>query len=1157
MIDKTDPTNRDSVPAMLTPGEFVLNKEASTLFAPQIEAMNNKGLALRQARNMGGMIPQGYNTGGLITFLKDKEGYKDKAYQDSAGVWTIGYGRTGDVKPGDTTTRSAEDTWLDGRAAEELDAVKSFGTKHGYDWNDGQLNALASFRYNGGQGMIDQLTADGTRDNDTIQSKFGLYNKVTNPDTGKKEFVQGLQNRRDAELGLWGGTTPTETPAAEPSGAAPETTQALQGFPEEVAGTVEDTVTNAAVQAFQPPPPIQAPPLQAKAPGPEYIPSVTEGSFVPSQPLPGEESNPMNQNSLWNTGGPVQHLNKGGRGGAGKKKVWDSETQKYIWVKPDDIRVEQEKALAAQAPVSNNQKKPLAFAQAAQPNVTHMGPRQYKAPYQQSANLPLNGLMQFDRAPSDFAPPGPYTFSQSGQSPQIPAPFETGPAASAPPHHPQLPSQVPENLPPVPGSDEALLQSSSQQVELQEQEAPPNIGAPPPAPAQMNIPNNLQPGAQNLRHGAQWDTPQAQPMTVPNQAPVGGAVPPVVATPNVDALRGEHRAMNEGRRDLYDPRDPRNRLPGEGVHTPDPRLAEPGAGYGGNAGVPGLEVEPPKTGGGRGSWHQDREELLSTLPDVTLPQTERQSTALEGRYQQDVDQAQEDLDGAIEKGDAKAITKASNDLATSQGRLTEQEEEVARSESAAKYAEEAARFAEIRRQNAASDEKLVALNEAKKNVTDPAVQAQIDAQITALEEGKVEEVAPDPVAQTEVVKDPRQEGTAAQKWSANKKAGDTLGEDTIKVADAVETETTSEDREVASNLDPVATEAAGANAPAGVVAAAKDSLKKAFGGLFDQDEFARAALMFAGAMLTGASPGAALAFAGQGYIQRIDAKASSKQKEISTLVSGGKYTPSSIAKYKKTGNYTDLALAEDPAITYRTGKTETFMVGGKKVKGMEVKDKETGDTVFVSADGRVIDLLSAQKYEPKLDTSTPEGQAHRKSIRDTAVKRFEEVRAIDDAAGEDGQTWTKIPPQQAADEFYKFATDLGLDPGSDEAIQIQTEAYRSAIKEAKNSDGKIKPNRLRPYLDSAVIKHKTGAPELFLTQSGKQTPVKNVMAMSNRIQNIAREHNANQDQIWSVLMSEWTNPTIVSPDDKAKFLNQEAGETSAFYDWAMSRLANF
>ena len=65
MIDRTDPTNRDTVPAMLTPGEFVLNKEAVQLFGPKIEAMNKQGLALRQHENDGGHIGN-FNMGGVI-----------------------------------------------------------------------------------------------------------------------------------------------------------------------------------------------------------------------------------------------------------------------------------------------------------------------------------------------------------------------------------------------------------------------------------------------------------------------------------------------------------------------------------------------------------------------------------------------------------------------------------------------------------------------------------------------------------------------------------------------------------------------------------------------------------------------------------------------------------------------------------------------------------------------------------------------------------------------------------------------------------------------------------------------------------------------------------------------------------------------------------
>ncbi len=51
MKDLTDPTNRDTVPAMLTPGETVVNKEASMMFGQQLQAMNNAGLQKRAAGN--------------------------------------------------------------------------------------------------------------------------------------------------------------------------------------------------------------------------------------------------------------------------------------------------------------------------------------------------------------------------------------------------------------------------------------------------------------------------------------------------------------------------------------------------------------------------------------------------------------------------------------------------------------------------------------------------------------------------------------------------------------------------------------------------------------------------------------------------------------------------------------------------------------------------------------------------------------------------------------------------------------------------------------------------------------------------------------------------------------------------------------------------
>ena len=72
--DLNDPSNVDTVPAILTKGEYVLNKEATALFGPQIEAMNQAGLRQREAENrkvMAGQqrvpaMPGGYNEGAIV-----------------------------------------------------------------------------------------------------------------------------------------------------------------------------------------------------------------------------------------------------------------------------------------------------------------------------------------------------------------------------------------------------------------------------------------------------------------------------------------------------------------------------------------------------------------------------------------------------------------------------------------------------------------------------------------------------------------------------------------------------------------------------------------------------------------------------------------------------------------------------------------------------------------------------------------------------------------------------------------------------------------------------------------------------------------------------------------------------------------------------------
>ena len=47
-----------------------------------------------------------------VNFIKSHEALRLKAYQDSKGVWTIGWGHTKGVKPGDVITREQAEQFI-------------------------------------------------------------------------------------------------------------------------------------------------------------------------------------------------------------------------------------------------------------------------------------------------------------------------------------------------------------------------------------------------------------------------------------------------------------------------------------------------------------------------------------------------------------------------------------------------------------------------------------------------------------------------------------------------------------------------------------------------------------------------------------------------------------------------------------------------------------------------------------------------------------------------------------------------------------------------------------------------------------------------------------------------------------------------------------
>ena len=82
-----------------------------------------------------------------LNLIKESEGFEGKAYLCPANVWTIGYGHTKDVSPGDTITKDAAEELL----ADDLKIYEGYVLKYTkVALNKNQFSALTSFVYNVG-----------------------------------------------------------------------------------------------------------------------------------------------------------------------------------------------------------------------------------------------------------------------------------------------------------------------------------------------------------------------------------------------------------------------------------------------------------------------------------------------------------------------------------------------------------------------------------------------------------------------------------------------------------------------------------------------------------------------------------------------------------------------------------------------------------------------------------------------------------------------------------------------------------------------------------------------------------------------------------------------------------------------------------------------
>lgn len=138
-----------------------------------------------------------------VDLIKSFEGCRLKSYQDSVGIWTIGYGcityPTGvKVREGEKCTQEEAEFFLKYEISLKSGPVSSMVT---VPITQNQFDALVSFAYNCGVGALRKSTllkkVNANPNDPSIELEFMKWTKA-----GGKE-LNGLKKRRQAESDLY------------------------------------------------------------------------------------------------------------------------------------------------------------------------------------------------------------------------------------------------------------------------------------------------------------------------------------------------------------------------------------------------------------------------------------------------------------------------------------------------------------------------------------------------------------------------------------------------------------------------------------------------------------------------------------------------------------------------------------------------------------------------------------------------------------------------------------------------------------------------------------------------------------------------------------------------------------------------------------------
>jgi GH24 family phage-related lysozyme (muramidase) len=168
-----------------------------------------KATPLKEQNYADDELRSGENLSTAFNKIRQEEGLRTDAYQDSTGTWTIGFGNTTingrPVRPGDRLTERQAEALMQQTVVEKY---TTFADRVNTEVTPNQFAALTSFEYNLGSGVwqsdtgrqILALVNQGR--NDEAGRLMLQYNKSKNPATGQLEVNRVLAQRRMREANL-------------------------------------------------------------------------------------------------------------------------------------------------------------------------------------------------------------------------------------------------------------------------------------------------------------------------------------------------------------------------------------------------------------------------------------------------------------------------------------------------------------------------------------------------------------------------------------------------------------------------------------------------------------------------------------------------------------------------------------------------------------------------------------------------------------------------------------------------------------------------------------------------------------------------------------------------------------------------------------------